>query len=133
MNNDHLLEQTRLGILISNRLDGSPLGVPVWFEWDGETLRIFCAADSKKIKRLRHNAKASLLVTNNIDEPEAWIAFDCEFNISETGGIELATKLAAKYWNLEDPVYAQKLAEWQAFPAAFALLESTDLRIRSGG
>ncbi len=132
MDNQHLLDTTRLGIFITHRQTGSPIGIPVWFDWDGDVLRLFTAANSNKIKRLQRYPDASLLVTNNVGEPEAWVAFDCKFSISQTGGIELASKLAARYWDLDDPVYAQKLAEWESFPEAFVLLESTSLSIRSG-
>lgn len=52
MRNAHLLESPRFGILISHREDGSALGVPVWFDWDGTRVRCFAAKNSSKIERL---------------------------------------------------------------------------------
>ncbi len=126
------LSEPRLGILITTRRDQSPMGVPVWFEWNGEAVRMFAAADSKKILRLQRNPNASLLVTNRVGESEAWIAFDGPVEISEKGGIELAEKLAPRYWNLQDPERANELDSWRAFPEAFRLLELRPDRIRTG-
>jgi nitroimidazol reductase NimA-like FMN-containing flavoprotein (pyridoxamine 5'-phosphate oxidase superfamily) len=127
-----LLDKTRLGILISNRQDGTPVGVPIWFDWDGEVIRFFSTKTSQKIKRLTRHSHASLLVTNNVGEPEAWVAFDGEVSVHQSGGIELAEKLAAAYWDLTDQKYAERLASWQAAADIFALLELVPTNIRAG-
>ena len=44
-NNAHLLERPRLGILVANRANGSALGLPVWFDWDGAVLSMATDAD----------------------------------------------------------------------------------------
>ncbi len=46
------------------------MGIPVWFDWDGEVVRMFAGKDTPKVHRLRRDPKASVLVTNHIDEPE---------------------------------------------------------------
>ena len=132
MANMTLLDDPRIGILITNKQDGSPLGVPVWFDWDGEMVRCFAAKDSKKMKRIARNPRASLLVTNNIGEREAWVAFDGEFSIKDEGGLELAEKLAPAYWDLTDAKNAEMLALWRSAPEAFALLELKPSNIRTG-
>lgn len=116
------LDETRLGILISSKADGSPLGVPVWFEWTGEEVKMFSPKDSQKISRFRSNAVASLLVTNRVGGPEAWIAFDGKVEISDFGAIELAEKLAARYWDMTDPARVVELASWHEHADAFCLL-----------
>ena len=75
---EEFLATPRLGILLTNRREGTPMGVPVWFEWDGEVVRMFAGNFTTKIKRLRRDPRASLLVTNRIEEPECWVAFDGE-------------------------------------------------------
>lgn len=127
-----LVEEPRIGILITCKQNGSAIGVPVWFDWDGEIIRCFAAKDSAKIKRLANNPKASLLVTNSVGEPESWLAFDGDVNISDVGGIELAEKLAQKYWDLGILSNAQKLQSWKEYPHAFSLLEMNPSHIRNG-
>ena len=65
---DEFLRETRIGVLCTNDLDGSPNGVPVWFEWDGERIRMFSHASHKKIARLEHDPRASLLVAREVGE-----------------------------------------------------------------
>ena len=130
--NHPLLERARIGILISNRKDGSPIGVPVWFEWDGETRRCFADRTSQKITRLRRNPRASLLVTNDVGEPDQWIAFDGDFAITDKAGIEVAERIAAGYWDLNNPELKATLEQWKQAPEAFALLEMKPERIRRG-
>ena len=76
------------------------MGIPVWFDWDGEVVRMFVGKDTPKVHRLRRDPKASVLVTNHIDEPERWVAFDGLVSITDTGGFELAERLAPRYWGL---------------------------------
>ena len=73
---DRFLAKPRYGILNFLRADGSPIAVPVWFDWTGEAVRIFSSVISPKLKRLQADPRASLLVVNDISEPEAWVAFD---------------------------------------------------------
>lgn len=132
MTDFQLIEKPRIGILITNKQNGTAIGVPVWFEWNGETIRCFAAKDSAKIKRLTNNPKASLLVTNSVGEPESWLAFDGDISILPVGGIELAEKLAQNYWDLSISSNAQKLQDWKTYPDAFALLEMKPSLIRNG-
>ena len=39
---DAFLSGRRYGILTTLRADGAPVSVPVWYEWDGAALRMFC-------------------------------------------------------------------------------------------
>ncbi len=129
---DAFLKETRLGIFISNRKDGSPIGVPVWFDWNGAQVRLFADKTSSKVKRLRADPRCSLLVTNRLDEREAWVAFDGEIRIEDSGGLELAEELAPRYWDLTDKERSAAFDLWKSAPEAFCLLTMTPTRIRSG-
>ncbi len=131
-NNLHLLQRPRIGILVANRANGSALGLPVWFDWDGTTLRLIASRESRKVKRLRDDPRASLLVVNDVGEPEAWLAFDGDLKIAEEGGGDLALRLAKRYWDLEHPGRAAEYAAWKEHPELFVLLEMAPDRIRSG-
>jgi nitroimidazol reductase NimA-like FMN-containing flavoprotein (pyridoxamine 5'-phosphate oxidase superfamily) len=108
-----------------------PIAVPVWYEWDGERARIFSNATSAKIGRLERDPRASLLVTNVLGEQEYWIAIDGTVAIHREGAIELAERLAARYWDLRDPARAAAVQRWRDNPSALVLLELTPARIRS--
>ena len=103
------LAVNRYGILSTLRRDGSPIAIPVWFDWDGRSVRMFTNAGSPKLRRLATDARASVLVTNHIDEKEKWVAFDGTVAVSDDGGLELAEKLAQRYWDLNDPARASAL------------------------
>lgn len=129
---DAFLSEPRLAILIAHRKDQAPIGVPVWFDWNGNEVQIFAAKDSPKTKRLRADPRASVLVTNRVDEYEKWVAFDGSFEIKEGEGIELAEKLAPHYWDLHDPLRKEMLDLWKSAPDAFCLLTMKPERIRVG-
>jgi PPOX class probable F420-dependent enzyme len=129
---DLFLSTPRLAILMTNRREGTPIGVPVWFEWDGNVVRMFAANTSPKVRRLRRDPRASVLVTNRLDEGECWVAFDGEVSISDAGGFELAERLAPRYWDLEDPERRDMLELWRKAQAVLSLLTLKPTLIRTG-
>ena len=128
---DAFLSKTRLGILNTVNADGFPLGVPVWFDWDGEVVRIFTVATSQKVQRIEADSRASLLVVNDLSELERWVSFDGNVTVVEQGGIELAEKLAGRYWDLRDPAKKETLAAWRKAADALRVLELRPERIRT--
>jgi PPOX class probable F420-dependent enzyme len=129
---EFLARRSRIAMLSSLRRDGRPLSVPVWFEWDGAQLRMFADATSPKIARLRHDPRVSVVIANESDESEFWVAFDGDARIEERGGLALAEQLAPKYWNLDDADQAAALAAWtQAGDEAFCLIVVEPTAIRS--
>ena len=131
---DAFLEEPRLAILMSTTRTGAPLGVPVWFEWSEGGVRMFAVRTSHKVKRLQRDARVSVLVTNRVGEPEGWVAFDGEVEIGDhRGAIELATRLAGRYWDLDDPERRKMLDLWQGLPeTTWCTLTLSPQRIRAG-
>ena len=130
---DEFLATPRTAVLLTNRREGTPMGVPVWFGWDGTVVRMFAGNYTPKVKRLRRDPRASLVVANNIDEEERWVAFDGHVTISDTGGFELAERLAPRYWDLSDPKKREMLDLWRSGRDAICLLTLTPTKIRTGG
>ncbi len=132
---DEFLSEPRIGVLCTNDLDGSPNGVPVWFEWDGERILMFSSASHKKIARLENDPRASLLVAREVGEPEAWVAVDGVVTIGEEGVVPLMERLAARYWVDEDPAVAAAHAEtvetWRRAAAQLRVLTIEPDEIRS--
>lgn len=129
---DEFLAKPRLAILITNDAPGAPIGVPVWFEWTGTKVQMFAGKETPKIDRIKRDASASVLVTNAVGEPEAWVAFDGLIDLNDDGGIELATRLADQYWNMDDERLRSVLTSWQQAPDGFCLLTLRPEKIRTG-
>ena len=127
---DSFLAERRYGILTSLRADGSPLAVPVWFNWDGTKVSIFTHIASPKLKRLQRDARASLLVVNHPDEHEQWVAFDGVVTVHKEGGLELAERLALRYWFEDDPRRAA-LDSWRQMRDDWRLLELRPSSVRT--
>ena len=125
------LAANRYGILSTLRRDGSPIAIPVWFDWDGTSVRMFTTAGSPKLRRLANDARASVLVTNHVDEKEKWVAFDGSVAVSDDGGLELAEKLAQQYLDLSDPSRSSALESWRAMESGWRLLEMVPDRVRT--
>ena len=131
---DAFLEEPKLAILMyqSDTPGGrpSPVGIPVWFDWNGDTVQMFAGRTSPKVKRITANPNISVLVTNKVGEPEAWVAFDGEAKISDfdtNDWTALLDRVAPRYWDLSDETYAQEIAGWRAAPEAFVSTSHSDL------
>lgn len=125
------LAKPRLGMLSTLAADGAPVTVPVWFEWDGAATRVFTSAGSGKTRRIERDPRGSLLVANNVDEREAWVAFEGEIAISADGAIELAARLADRYWDMSDEGHRAELESWRKAAPHLRVLTLTPRRIRT--
>ena len=129
---DAFLAAPRLAILITERREGPPIGVPVWFEWTGAAVQMFAAADSVKLRRIERQPEASVLVTNNVGEPEAWVAFDGTIEIEREDVTERVGRLGERYWDMNDAERRATLDAWVSAPEAFVGLRLVPDRIRTG-
>ncbi len=84
---------------------------PVWFEAtaDGE-IQLFTAPDALKVRRLRRDPRASVVVAAPVGERERWVSVAGRTTIETDGAHDLASRLAARYWDLANPVRADELA-----------------------
>ncbi|MGW7352132.1 pyridoxamine 5'-phosphate oxidase family protein [Streptomyces sp. NPDC054784] len=84
---------------------------PVWFEATAEgTLQLFTAPDSLKVRRLRRDPRASLVVAAPVGERERWVSVTGSVTVEADGAHDLARRLAARYWDPADPASAADLA-----------------------
>lgn len=84
---------------------------PVWFEVaDDGTVQLFTGPGTLKVRRLRRDPRASIVVAAPADEREHWVAVSGYVTEHADGAHELAARLAARYWDLDDPVRADDLA-----------------------
>lgn len=84
---------------------------PVWFEAtpDG-TIQLFTAPDSLKVRRLRRDPRASIVVAAPVGERERWVSVTGRTAVETGGTHDLCSRLAARYWDLDDPSRAEDLA-----------------------
>ena len=84
---------------------------PVWFEATAAgTLQLFTAPDSLRVRRLRRDPRASMVVAAPVGERERWVSVTGRTTIETDGAHDLASRLAARYWDLADPVRTDELA-----------------------
>jgi hypothetical protein len=85
---------------------------PVWFEATAEgTIQLFTAPNSVKVRRLHRDPRASLVVAAPVDERERWVSVAGSTTVESDGAHDLASRLAARYWDLDDPARAADLAQ----------------------
>ncbi|MFJ7217364.1 pyridoxamine 5'-phosphate oxidase family protein [Amycolatopsis sp. NPDC098790] len=83
---------------------------PVWFEaTTGGTIELFTEPDSPKVKRVRRDPLASLVVAAPVGERERWVSVTGRVSLEPDGAHDLAKRLASRYWDLGDPARAADL------------------------
>ncbi|ALE76106.1 pyridoxamine 5'-phosphate oxidase [Pseudonocardia sp. EC080610-09] len=88
-----------------------PQARPVWFEaTTGGAVQLFTEPDALKVRRLRRDPRAALVVAAPVEERERWVSVSGRATVETDGAHELAARLAARYWDLDDPVRAADLA-----------------------
>lgn len=84
---------------------------PVWFEATAEgTVQLFTERDALKVRRLSRDPRASLVVAAPVGERERWVSVAGRTTVEADGAHELASRLAARYWDLRDETRARDLA-----------------------
>lgn len=84
---------------------------PVWFEATAEgTIQLFTGPDTLKVRRLRRDPRASIVVAAPVGERERWLSVAGRITVEPDGAHDLCSRLAARYWDLDDPVRAAELA-----------------------
>ena len=125
---DAFLAETRIAVLTTLDSSGWPVSVPVWFEWDGSHARVFSSVGSRKISRLQADSRASLLIANNVGEPEYWVAIDGDVEVREEGAAALAKRLADRYWDMSDEEHRKTVDTWVSESNTIRLLEIRSLK-----
>lgn len=77
----------------------------MWFEATADgTIQLFTAPDSLKVRRLRRDPRASLVVATPADERERWVSVAGRTTVETDEAHEPASRLAGRYWDLDDQV-----------------------------
>ncbi|WP_410616528.1 pyridoxamine 5'-phosphate oxidase family protein [Amycolatopsis sp. lyj-109] len=77
---------------------------PVWFEVAADgTIQLFSEPDAPKVRRVRRDPRASIVVAAPAGERERWVSVAGRVSLEPEGAHDLAARLAARYWDLDDP------------------------------
>lgn len=125
------LREPRIAKLVTLYGDGRPTAVPVWFDWDGATARVFTTRGSEKVRRIKADPRVALSMETGVGEPEAWVTIEGDAAIRDKGGLELARKLIERYYTPERA--AEVLPAWEKMVDEWVLIEIAPSRIRSSG
>lgn len=125
---DAFLKEIRIGTLCTLNPDGSPNALPLWYEWDGEKIRMFTNLGTGKLKRIAADPRACLSVAQPVGVSEAWVTVEGTVEVIEEGGSELGCKLAALYYETE--LAKRTIAVWEK-ATDMVLLELTPTRFYS--
>ncbi|MGW4829494.1 pyridoxamine 5'-phosphate oxidase family protein [Amycolatopsis japonica] len=84
---------------------------PVWFEATADgAIQLFTPRESPKVRRLKDDPRASIIVAAPVGERERWVSVSGPATVEPDGAHDLAARLAERYWDLEDPAHAGELA-----------------------
>ncbi|MDQ2588360.1 pyridoxamine 5'-phosphate oxidase family protein [Saccharothrix yanglingensis] len=84
---------------------------PVWFEVTAEgAVQLFTSPNAVKVRRLRRDPRASIVVAAPVGERERWLSVAGRVTVEPDGAHDLCARLAARYWDLDDPARADDLA-----------------------
>ena len=128
------LEKPRHAVLLRTNRDGTAHGAPIWFDWNGQYVRMISDAAAPKVAELERDPRASALVSNDVGEPGCWVRFDGTVVVdrAEDARAFATDLLAPRYWDLEDQRNRELLDQWRAAPQeAFVMLRLEPSRIVS--
>jgi general stress protein 26 len=84
---------------------------PVWFEVTAEgNVQLFTAPDALKVRRLREDPRASIVIAAPVGERERWVSVAGRVTVEPEGADDLLRRLAERYWDLEDAGRSDDLA-----------------------
>lgn len=126
---DAFLRETRIATLVTLHRGGAPTAVPVWFEWDGATARLFTSRSSAKVARVRADGRVCLTVAEPVGVAEAWVTIEGMATVEDEGGMDLARRLASRYYTPDRAAAA--LASWERMAEEWVVVRITPTRIAS--
>ncbi|MEH3139651.1 MAG: pyridoxamine 5'-phosphate oxidase family protein [Mycobacterium kyogaense] len=109
-----LLRRPLYGFLSTAEGPLPPQPRPVWFEvTEANDIQVFSAPDAVRVRRLRRDPRVSFVVTAPVGERERWVSVTGTARVADDGARAVLERLAARYWDLDDPTRAHDLAEMQ--------------------
>jgi PPOX class probable F420-dependent enzyme len=118
-----LLELPLVAVLATYKMDGGVLLSPVWHRWRDGGFDVVVGSNDIKLKHLRRDPRASVLVYGN-EPPYAGLEARGEVRLDPDGAAEAIASMALRYLGPADgPAYAATAGE-----AVLVRLEPDQLR-----
>jgi PPOX class probable F420-dependent enzyme len=106
-----LLELPLLAVLATYRRDGGVLLSPVWHEWHAGGFHVATNGDGVKVRHLRHDPRASLVVCEQTP-PYRGIELRARAELRTDGAAAIAHRIAIRYLGeTEGAAQAERLAD----------------------
>jgi PPOX class probable F420-dependent enzyme len=93
---DGFLDEPLVAVLATLREDGTVLLSPVWHEWRDGGFNVWTGADDVKMRHLRRDPHASILVAES-QAPLRGVEVRCITTILEDDAHETAVRIASRY------------------------------------
>jgi nitroimidazol reductase NimA-like FMN-containing flavoprotein (pyridoxamine 5'-phosphate oxidase superfamily) len=123
------LGRPRIGfVTVSTADDDPPTTTPVWFECNDQSVQLFTGTTSTKARRVRQTGHASIIAANDVGEPEHWVSVEGRARVEEDGAFDLASRLAARYWDLSNPDLAAVVEAWRNAPLVRVVIAADRVR-----
>jgi PPOX class probable F420-dependent enzyme len=106
-----LLELPLLAVLATYRRDASVLLSPIWHEWHAGGFHVATNGDGVKVRHLRHDPRASLVVCEQTP-PYRGIELRARAELRTDGAAAIARRIAIRYLGeTEGAAQAERLAD----------------------
>jgi PPOX class probable F420-dependent enzyme len=97
-----LLERPIVVTLVTLMPDGQPQATPVWFDWDGEYVRVNSAKGRAKDRNMRERPRVTVLFVDH-ENPYRYMEIRGEVvEVTEEGALEHINALSSRYFGRED-------------------------------
>jgi hypothetical protein len=101
----------------------------VWFGATAEgTIQLFTGPETLKVRRLRRDPRAAIVVAAPVGERERWVSVAGRTTLEPDGAHDLVARLFARYWGRDAPARADELAGVLAADWVRTVLHPEDVR-----
>ncbi len=108
---DRRLREDEIGWLVTVRPDGTPIPVPVWFLWDGETILVWSQPRAGKVRNIAANPRVSLHLDTDEHGDDVVIVVGTAAIDPSAPPMHLMSAYAAKYRARIDAAFGGRFAE----------------------
>ncbi len=95
-----LLSGRHLAVISTNGPDGAPQSTPVWYLPDGDTVGIIAEPDSVKVRNLRRDASASVVIASE-RRPYRYVIYRGDADLLTEGVDDYPLRMAERYLGAE--------------------------------
>ena len=111
---DRRLRASEVGWLVTVRPDGTPIPVPVWFLWDGETILLWSQPRAGKVRNIAANPRVSFHLDTDEDGNDVVVVTGVARIDPDVAQLDAEQAYLAKYGDRIRESFGGRLAELAA-------------------